>query len=179
MNEVQVHHKHTSALLAFFSHNGKYLISYTDFMSSNWVLDPVYYLIKLYDSCLQNVFCTLNPSMKTYFFFCKFIYNTRREACHLAKTCILWLHKKFYGTLRHNWNSGCGLGTFWSRCTIQLPHTRGKYSMICATGHGAVPPLKVFHFLSLQFVRVQRLYKLWKYKRKGNNQLSPWITFIQ
>ena len=161
MNEVHVHHKHTSTLLAFFSHNGKCLISNTDFMSSNWVLDPVYYLIKLYDSCLQNVFCTLNPSMKTYFYFCKFIYNTRREACHLAKTCILWLHKKFYGTLRHNWKSGCGLGTFWSRCMIQLPQfTRGKYSMICATGHCAVSPLKVFHFLRLQFVRVQRLYKL-------------------
>ena len=124
MNEVHVHHKHTSTLLAFFSHNGKCLISNTDFMSSNWVLDPVYYLIKLYDSCLQNVFCTLNPSMKTYFYFCKFIYNTRREACHLAKTCILWLHKKFYGTLRHNWKSGCGLGTFWSRCMIQLPHSQ-------------------------------------------------------
>ena len=137
----------------------------------------------LLDKTLRQLFtkCFLHikSDNETYFYFCKFIYNTRREACHLAKTCILWLHKKFYGTLRHNWNSGCGLGTFWSRCMIQLPHTRGKYSMICATGHGAVSPLKVFHFLSLQFVRVQRLYKLQKYKRKSNNQLSPWIRFIQ
>ena len=135
-------------------------------MSSNWVLDPVYYLIKLYDSCLQNVFCTLNPTMKPISIFANLsiIHGERRAIWQ--KTCILWLHKKFYGTLRHNWNSGYGLGTFWSRCMIQLPQfTRGKYSMICATG--AVSPLKVFHFLSLQFVRVQRLYKLQNTKEKA------------
>ena len=93
MNEVYVDHKHTSTLLAFFSHNGKYLISYTDFMSSNWVLDPVYYLIKLYDSCLQNVFCTLNPTMKPISIFANLsiIHGERRA---------IWQKNAYFGYIK-------------------------------------------------------------------------------